>query len=132
MNTKYDKFWYFRTEVNEENDDWADNSIMISVDKVTGMLPVSTTELRIYCKPPTFGSSTSWNESRNGHIALTVTAGKMREVMATLVASLNSSARNNPSGVIVVADDSTIDFDDSTRNPIYIHPGITAVTSVIM
>lgn len=125
MKTK--QFWYFRTVLDEIDDDFGNDTIMIPVDSVTTMLPTSTTALTIYFKQSTrlFPLSESI-AGRNGRVILNVTAGKMEQVMRTLIADLNASPRNKPSGVTTIADDTTTDFDDSTRSPIYIDLGITS------
>jgi hypothetical protein len=128
---KIKQFWYFRTVTDEIDDDFAHDSVMIPVDNVTIMLPTSTEELTIYFKQAT--SIAPVDEvvaGRNGRVKLNVTAGKMEQVMRTLIADINASPRNKPSGVTTIADDSTIDFDDSTRNPIYIDSGITSCGSI--
>lgn len=128
---KIKQFWYFRTIADEDNDDFANDSVMIPVDNVTTMLPTSTTSLTIYYKQSTrVQTKQDVVAGRNGRVMLNVTAGKMEQVMRTLIADINASPRNKPSGVTTIADDSTIDFDNSTRSPIYIDSGITSCGAI--
>jgi hypothetical protein len=126
------QFWYFRTVTDEIDDDATHDSLMIPVDYVTTILPTSTTALTIYFRQ---GSSNQPLQNRvgflNGSVTLNVTAGKTEQIMRTLIADINASLRNKPSGVTTIADDSTTDFDDSTRDPIYIDSGITSCGTIV-
>ena len=125
MKTK--QFWYFRTVEDEDVDNFQNDSILLPVENVTAILPTSTTALTIYHKQSTrVVPQHETVAGRNGRVILNVTAGKMEQVMRTLIADINASPRNKPSGVTTIADDSTIDFDNSTRSPIYIDSGITS------
>lgn len=129
MKTK--QFWYFRTIVDEIDDDDANSSVMLPVDSVTLITPFSTTGVAIYFKQ---GSSNNPPDElvggKNGRVILNVTAGKTEQVMRTLIADINAGPRSKPSGVTTIADDAKTDFDDSTRNPIYIDSGITSCGTI--
>jgi len=125
MKTK--QFWYFRTVTDEDVDNFQNDSILLPVEDITIILPTAADELTIYHKQSTrVQAQAEVVAGRNGRIILNVTAGKMEQVIRTLIADINASPRNKPSGVTTIADDSTIDFDNSTRNPIYIDSGITS------
>ena len=132
MNSKYDKYWYFRTSTDEEQDDDAASSIMLPVNRITGILPDSTTRLFIYFKQHT--SKTLPLEvanGKNGYVKLNITQGEVKNVIKILVADLNASDRSNPTGITVIADNITTDFDDTTRAAVYIHPKITSCGAIV-
>ncbi len=129
MKTK--QFWYFRTVLDEIDDDATNDSVMLPVDSVKLIMPISTSQIAIYFKQ---GSSNNPPDESvggtNGRVTLNVTAGKTEQVMRTLIADINASPRSKPSGVTTIADDTTTDFDDSTRSPIYIDSGITSCQTI--
>ena len=132
MNSKYDKYWYFRTSTDEEQDDDAASSIMLPVNRITGILPDSTTSLFIYFKQHT--SKTLPLEvanGKNGYVKLNITQGEVKNVIKILGADLNASDRSNPTGITVIADNITTDFDDTTRAAVYIHPKITTCGAIV-
>jgi len=133
MDAKYNKYWYFRTVADEENDDSVNDSHMLSVSDLTGMVITSTTQITLYFRQYTGDMSMVENVNRqNGRIRMTVTAGKTKQVLETLVATINASDRSNPTGITVIADDSTTDFDNTTRAAKYIHPAITDISQMLI
>ena len=48
--------------------------------------------------------------------------------MAFLIQVLNAGPHHD--GFTVIADDSTVDYDDSTRDKVFIHPDITGVSEI--
>jgi hypothetical protein len=131
MKTKYDQYWYFRTEADEDDDTSVVTSVMVALDQITSIMPTGTDTLDIYFRPSTSeNSKPEITTNRNGYVTLAITAGTTESVMRALVADINAGPRHKPNGVTTIADDSTIDTDESTRNPIYIHSGITGVTNL--
>tara|TARA_R100001369_G_scaffold14354_1_gene28889 strand:+ start:994 stop:1416 length:423 start_codon:yes stop_codon:yes gene_type:complete len=131
MITKDNKYWYFRTQADEDSDTGLTASIAIPLSSITGIVPhkqevdEATGAVQIWFKKATSDLAASGATSGvNGSVLLTVTAGRMKEVIAALVATINAGPRSNPSGVTVIADDATIDADNTLKDPIYIHPGI--------
>ena len=110
-NSKYDKYWYFRTEADEDNDDDADASVMLPVKNIVSMIPTSTTTMKIYFKQPTIDAPTTESNvtGQYGSVALTITQGKVKNTIADLVSLLNAGPRHSD-GVKVIADDSTVEF----------------------
>jgi hypothetical protein len=135
---KYDKFFYFRTVADEDDDDNSVDSIMLPVSRITGVLPggVAFTETRtkviIY-----FDSSTqqvlNFNQDLTsggyGHILLNINTDTSKDVIKAIV---NAAGPNGPSDpVIVIADDTTVDVDGSVRPPKYIHKDILDVSGLV-
>ena len=119
-NNNYDKYWYFRNVTNEDSDSSQATSIILPLSKLVSMIPTSTTTMRIYFEKATAGTPVfeSTVTGQHGSIELTIKQGKVKETIAALIALLNSGPKHND-GIKVIVDDSTIDFDDTTRKAVY-------------
>ena len=128
-----EKYLYFRAVTDQDSDDGSDDSIYVPAKRVTGLVPTSATVLTIFFE-------SVLNERSNGtdhedvisdSVAITCTQGKVKEVMRTIVAAINSNHLYSD-GVIVVADDVTTTHETSTASADetvvgqYLHPAITA------
>ena len=120
-NSKYDNYFYFRAVADEDDDDDSAASVMLPVNKIQGMGPTGTTTLTIYFE-------SERNEVISDTVALTVTAGKMKKVIHSLVSAMNRGPHSD--GVTVIADDVTTDYDGTTRSAVYIHPDISAMAAI--
>ena len=130
--SKYeDRYFYFRTQANEEDDDDINASLMLPISEITGIGPVTgITNCRIWFKSAhTVKGSADVLGGQNGYVDLTVTRGKIKEVIHSLVSAMNAGPHHD--GVTVVADKSTTDYDDSTRSSVFLTPDITDVSIVV-
>jgi len=94
-----EKFFYFRDATNEDADLTSAISATIPVSRITGIAPVGdNTSLFIYFK-------SLKNEYVNEYVDLTVTNGKLKEVMAQLVQAINGGPHSD--GFVVIADNVT-------------------------
>ena len=124
-----DKYFYFRDVADEIDDDDASASVVVPVKNITAIGPHnSITTLNIWFK-------NLKNEAVNDYVTLTVTRGKMKEVMAELVSAMNSGPHSD--GFVVIADNvatttnaSSIQGNDVTVVPSYISTDITGVALV--
>ena len=124
-----DKYFYFRDVADEVDDDDASASVVVPVKNITAIGPHnSITTLNIWFK-------NLKNEVVNDYVTLTVTRGKMKEVMAELVSAMNSGPHSD--GFVVIADNvatttnaSSIQGNDVTVVPSYISTDITSVSVV--
>jgi len=124
-----DKYFYFRDVADEIDDDDASASVVVPVKNITGIGPHNTFALlNIWFK-------NLKNEVVNDYVTLTVTRGKMKEVMAELVSAMNSGPHSD--GFVVIADNvatttnaSSIQGNDVTVVPSYISGDITSVSVV--
>ena len=124
-----DKYFYFRDVADEVDDDDASASVVVPVKNITAIGPHnSITTLNIWFK-------NLKNEAVNDYVTLTVTRGKMKEVMAELVSAMNSGPHSD--GFVVIADNvatttnaSSIQGNDVTVVPSYISTDITSVSVV--
>ena len=92
------KYFYFRDVTDEIDDDDASASIVVPVSNITGIGPASITTLNVFFK-------NAKNEPSNDYVTLTVTRGRLKEVMQELVAAMNSGPHSD--GFVVVADNVT-------------------------
>ena len=124
-----DKYFYFRDVADEVDDDDASASVVVPVKNITGIGPHnSITTLNIWFK-------NLKNEVVNDYVTLTVTRGKMKEVMHSLVSAMNSGPHSD--GFVVIADNvatttnaSSIQGDDVSVSTSYISGDITSVAVV--
>ena len=123
------KYFYFRDVADEINDDDASASVVVPVENITAIGPHNTNALlNIWFK-------NLKGEPTNDYVTLTVTRGKMKEVMAELVSAMNSGP--NSDGFVVIADNcatttnaSSIQGDDVSVNTSYISGDISSVAIV--
>jgi hypothetical protein len=128
-----EKYLYFRAVADQDADDGNADSVYIPAKAVTGLVPTSTTVLTIFFESINneAGNGTDDENVISDSIALTCTQGKVKEVMRTLVAAINSNHLYSD-GVIVVADDVTTTYltstsaADETVVGQYVSPHITA------
>ena len=134
---KTDKWLYFRNVADADDDDGVlgtDNntptSLMIPASRLVAMLPQSDTSLKL-----TFNSTkhidvdSQYQRTQapfNDYVMLTVTQGKIFEVMEAIALVINSPSRTG--GFIVIADDVTTFKDNSTRaQGEYAHKDISGI-----
>ena len=126
IRSKYDKFFYFRTVTDEDDDESPNQSLTLPCRRITGILPISTSQITIYFEQgTTYAPSTeSFNHAKNGFVNIAVNSNTSKEVIKAITEAYNSAP---PGGIIVIGDDSTTDVDGSTRNPRYIHRDIKSI-----
>jgi len=93
-----EKFFYFRDATNEDADLSAAVSATVPVNRITGITVGGTTSIIIWFK-------SLKNEMQNEYVTLTVTLGKLKEVMAQLEQVMKSGPHSD--GFIVIADNVT-------------------------
>tara|TARA_R100001244_G_scaffold70083_1_gene56984 strand:- start:4 stop:426 length:423 start_codon:yes stop_codon:yes gene_type:complete len=106
-----DKYFYFRTQADQDDDDGIDDSLCLPVRQIRGMNPTSDTALTIW-----FDSAYNTYTGGDGEVVisdsviLNVTQGKTQEVLETLIRAMNSSYPAYTDGFITVADDVTTTY----------------------
>jgi len=124
-----EKYLYLRTEADEDDDDDAARSIALPSSRIVAMAPSAD------------GAITIWFESVNNiHTAgdnelvlkdsavINVTTHRHKKVLQSIVRSINGGPHQ--SGFITVADDSTTDYDGTTRAAIYLDDDISSVGAI--
>ena len=105
-----DKYLYFRTQADQDNDDGIDDSLYLPARQITALVPTSTTALTIFFESMYNNQGGSDNEVViSDSVVINCTQGKVRQVMETLVRSINSNKLYGD-GTIVVADDVTTTY----------------------
>ena len=131
MKTRDNEYWYFRAVADEDGDDGVYASIAIPLKSIRGIVPTGTELIKIYFQHSTTDLAIVERTSGlNGFVLLNVTAGQSESIIHKLVANINGGPRANPSGVTTIADDTTTDFDNTTRSPVYFHSGITSIALI--
>ena len=129
MGTAMEKYLYLRTEADEDDDDDAARSIALPSSRIVAMAPSAD------------GAITIWFESVNNiHTAgdnelvlkdsavINVGTHRHKDVLQAIVRSINGGPHTD--GLVVVADDTTTDFDASTRDAVVLHPEITSMGAI--
>jgi|TARA_R100000084_G_C4635901_1_gene140987 hypothetical protein len=119
------KFFYFRDVANEDADDDISASVAIPVDAIAGIVPVAITTLELYLNKK--------GVVNNQKVTLTVTRGKLKEVMHELVSYANGYTHNK-APLTVMGDMATtthnaasIEGDDVTKSTVFFSNDVTAV-----
>ena len=119
------KFFYFRDVADEVNDDDISASICIPVDSIAGVVPVAITTLELYLNKQ--------GSVNNQKVTLTVTRGKLQEVMHEIVQYANGYTHSK-APLTVMGDAATtthgtssVEGNDKTKNSIFFSADVTAV-----
>ena len=129
------KYFYFRTEADEDDDDDIARSAMFPVDNLTGMYPTSDTALtlhfksviRVYANDP---DDDACNFINNDSVVLNISSNQHKEVMSAIARAANATGPQYNDGFIVVADDATTDYDGTTKAAIYLDSNITSCGAI--
>ena len=119
------KYFYFRDEADEADDDDISTSIAVPVDSICGVVPVAITTLVLYVK--------KYGLVNDQKITLTVTRGKLQEVMAELVSAINGYTYNKAplkvmcDAATTTVNASSIEGNDNTKSSIFFSNDVTAV-----
>ena len=132
-----DKYFYFRTQADQDNDDGIDDSLCLPVRMIRSMAPSSDTAITITFDSVYNTSTDGDNEVVIGDtVVLNVNQGTTKEVLAHLVKVINSSYPAYTDGFITVADDVTTTYltssagADETVTAQYTHPDITSCGAI--
>ena len=126
---KYDKYFYFRAVADEDDDDDSAASVMVPVNKITALEPNSAiTNIRVWFESELNTVKEDKVSLQNGYVDLTCTRGKLKEVMSSIVSAMNAGPHSD--GITVIADDTTTDYDDTTRAGKYLVSDITACSAI--
>ena len=132
-----DKYFYFRTQADQDNDDGIDDSLCLPVRQIRSMNPSSDTAITITFDSVYNTSTDGDNEVVIGDtVVLNINQGRAKEVLERLVEVINSSYPAYSDGFITVADDVTTTYltssaaADETVSAQYIHPDITSCGAI--
>ena len=133
-----EKYLYFRTQADQDNDDGIDDSVYVKASSITGMFPTSATALTIFFESVKnqAGNGTDDENVISDSVILNHTAGLGKQVMQTIVRAISATSPLYNDGVITVADDVTTTYltstaaADETVSALYIDGGITSCGAI--
>ena len=118
------KYFYFRDVANEDADDDISASVAIPVDSICGIVPTAITTLEVYYKKKGLVN--------NQKVTLTVTRGKLQEVMQEIASYAGRTYRH--SGLTIMGDAATTthgtlsrEGNDKSKSEIFFSNHVTAV-----
>ena len=119
------KFFYFRDVADENDDDDISASIAIPVDSIAGIVPVAITSLELYLR-----KNGLVNDQK---VTLTVTRGKLQEVMQEIVSYANGYIHSK-APLTVMGDAATtthgtssVEGNDKSKDAIFFSNDVSAV-----
>ena len=131
-----DKYLYFRTQADQNDDDGIDDSLYLPARQIKALVPTSTTALTIFFESINNTYTGGANEVViSDSVVLNCTQGKVKQVMETLVRAINSNKLYGD-GTITVADDVTTTYltsaagADETVNAKVLDAGITTCGAI--
>jgi len=136
---KIDKWLYFRTVADEDNDDGdtasagtSPTSICFPASAIMNMAPSSDTAMKIKVKnlisEEQFALGKRRNFNGNDSVILNVNQGKTFEVMQELTRLINNKTHSD--GFTVVADDMTTNYANESVAASYFHPDVTSCGAI--
>ena len=129
MGTAMEMYLYFRTVADEDDDDAAADTLALPARRIVAIAPSADTTLTVW-----FESVNNMHTSGDNELVLkdsavlTITSRRHKKVMQAIVRAINGGPHQ--SGFITVADDTTTDYDGSTRAAVYIDNDITAMAAI--
>ena len=138
MEAYMEKYLYFRTVADEDNDDGdtassgiAPTSIAIPASSIVGMAPSAAGTLTIWFNSVRNSMSDGDNEVViKDSVVLNITTKRHKKVMDAIIQSINGGPHSD--GWIVVADDMTTNYANETVAAQYLHSDITTCGAINM
>ena len=125
MGTAMEKYLYFRTVADEDDDDAAADTLALPARRIVAMAPASDTTLTVWFESVNNMHTSGDNELvLKDSVILNVTTHRHKKVLQSIVRAINGGPHTN--GFINVADDSSTDFDGTTRLASYLDLDITS------
>ena len=129
MGTAMEKYLYFRTVADEDDDDAAADTLALPARRIVAMAPSADTTITVWFESVNNMQTDGANELvLKDSAVITVTAHRHKKVLQSIVRSINGGPHSD--GFIVVADDATTDFDGTTRAAVYIDNDISAMAAI--
>ena len=136
MGTAMEKYLYFRTVADEDDDDGdtgssgiAPTSIAIPASSIVGMAPSAAGTLTIWFNSVRNSMSDGDNEVViKDSVVLNITTKRHKKVMDAIIQSINGGPHSD--GWIVVADDMTTNYANETVTAQYLHDDITTCGAI--
>jgi len=124
-----EKYLYFRTVADEDDDDAAADTLALPARRIVAMAPSADTTITVWFESVNNMQTDGANELvLKDSAVITVTAHRHKKVLQSIVRAINGGPHQ--SGFITVADDTTTDYDGTTRAAVYIDNDITAMAAI--
>ena len=138
MGTAMEKYLYFRTVADEDDDDGdtassgiAPTSIAIPAKQIVGMAPSAAGTLTIWFQSARNSQTDGADELvLKDSVVLNITTKRHKKVMDAIIQSINGGPHSD--GWIVVADDMTTNYANATVAAQYLHNDITTCGAINM
>ena len=126
------KYLYFRTVADEDDDDASVDSGTFLLSRLTGMHPTATAAITLFFEPqiPFLAAAETDHFANADSVVLNITEGTAFEVMRDLSLQFEGNPHQQP--FLTVADDMTINLDNSTRDAVYLVPNITSCGAIVV
>ena len=129
MGTAMEKYLYFRTVADEDDDDAAADTLALPARRIVAMAPSADTTITVWFESVNNMQTDGANELvLKDSAVITITAHRHKKVLQSIVRSINGGPHSD--GFITVADDATTDFDGTTRLGVYIDRDISAMAAI--
>ena len=125
----YEKYLYFRTVADEDDDDAAADTLALPARRIVAMAPSADTTITVWFESVNNMQTDGANELvLKDSAVITITAHRHKKVLQSIVRAINGGPHSD--GFIVVADDTTTDYDGTTRDAVYIDNDISAMAAI--
>lgn len=129
MGTAMEKYLYFRTVADEDDDDAAADTLALPARRIVAMAPSADTTITVWFESVNNMQTDGANELvLKDSAVITITAHRHKKVLQSIVRAINGGPHSD--GFIVVADDTTTDYDGTTRDAVYIDNDISAMAAI--
>ena len=129
MGTAMEKYLYFRTVADEDDDDAAADTLALPARRIVAMAPSADTTITVWFESVNNMQTDGANElGLKDSEVITITAHRHKKVLQSIVRAINGGPHSD--GFIVVADDTTTDYDGTTRDAVYIDNDISAMAAI--
>ena len=126
------KYLYFRTDADEDDDAASTDSATFLLSRLTGMHPTADAAITLFFEPtiPYLAAAEADQFANCDSVILNVTEGTAFEVMRDLATAFAGGSGALQVPFLTVADDMTTLLDDTTRAAIYLVPNITSCGAI--
>jgi len=126
------KYLYFRTDADEDDDAASTDSAVFLLSRLTGMHPTADAAITLFFEPqiPFLAAAEADQFANADSVILNVTEGTAFEVMRDLATAFAGGSGALGAPFLTVADDMTTLLDNTTRSAVYLVPNITSCGAI--
>lgn len=133
-----DKYLYFRSVEDEDNDDGDGassginpTSLIVPARNITAIFPASATTIAVFFKSIRNNqghAGASGDEIVRDNITITIASHTHKAIIDTIIRAINSTGPNYSDGFIDLCDDVTTNTADAAVSAVRIHPSISGIS----